>query len=512
MSKVLINFVKSHKLILSLTLCYFVLRLINLTLLPIFNDEAIYLDWGWRETHRVGFLYYSLYDAKQPLLMWIFGIAENIISDPLFAGRFISVLAGFLTLLGIYEISKDIFDKKVGIIAALFYSVIPLFSFYDRQALMESSVASVGIWAFYFLEKSLSNQNSKKFPILLGAVLGIGFFIKSSTLLFVCSAFFILLIYAIFSKKTELINALVISILVFLASISALLINPQFWQTLPTNARYSLTFSELSSFPFQIWAASFIDYAKIVFVYLTPVLLATSLLGIVLILLKKDTKQLLFLTFFTLSLLATVFLTRIPSDRYLVSFLPFLVIPAALFAFIILKKQRSLGILSVFVITVIPFLLTLLQIFSPAQYLLTTMPYAPSVNSTYLTGNTSGYGINETIDYLKKASGGRRMIIGIAENTGNPESALIDYFNSSANVQTVYFAPESFPASINDYDCLIFDAPVYFVTRDQQLPNLAKFFYKIETINNPYGKNTIGIYAQKSGCTGKSLRLHAGAS
>ena len=55
-----------NKFLTLLTIFYFVFRLVNLTKLPIFNDEAIYLDWGWRETHRAGFLYYSLYDAKQP--------------------------------------------------------------------------------------------------------------------------------------------------------------------------------------------------------------------------------------------------------------------------------------------------------------------------------------------------------------------------------------------------------------------------------------------------------------
>src|ERR1035437_2049252 len=92
-----------NKYLTLLIIFYFVFRLINLTKLPIFNDEAIYLDWGWRETHRDGFLYYSLYDAKQPFLMWIFGIAESIISDPLFAGRLVSVVSGFLTLIGIYK-------------------------------------------------------------------------------------------------------------------------------------------------------------------------------------------------------------------------------------------------------------------------------------------------------------------------------------------------------------------------------------------------------------------------
>src|SRR3989344_8880884 len=115
------NYLVNHKHFLLILALYFLLRLTNLTLLPIFNDEAVYLDWGWRETHIPDALYYSLYDGKQPLLMWFFGISETIFTDPLFAGRIISVLTGAFTLLGIYLLAKILFNKKVAVISALLY-------------------------------------------------------------------------------------------------------------------------------------------------------------------------------------------------------------------------------------------------------------------------------------------------------------------------------------------------------------------------------------------------------
>ncbi len=45
-------------------------RLVNLTALPIFNDEAIYVNWGQIMVNKPGFAFYSLFDGKQPLLMW----------------------------------------------------------------------------------------------------------------------------------------------------------------------------------------------------------------------------------------------------------------------------------------------------------------------------------------------------------------------------------------------------------------------------------------------------------
>jgi len=67
------------KPLLFIILFYFLLRLPKLTLIPIFNDEAIYLDWGWREIHGGASLFYSLYDGKQPLLMWVFGIVKEFL-------------------------------------------------------------------------------------------------------------------------------------------------------------------------------------------------------------------------------------------------------------------------------------------------------------------------------------------------------------------------------------------------------------------------------------------------
>src|SRR6266404_5132968 len=95
---------KTTTLIVLVCLTYFLLNTINLGLLPIFNDESIYLDWGWLSIHVPGNAYISLTDAKQPLLIWIFGIFATIFPDPLFAGRFVSVIIGSLTLAGIYSL------------------------------------------------------------------------------------------------------------------------------------------------------------------------------------------------------------------------------------------------------------------------------------------------------------------------------------------------------------------------------------------------------------------------
>lgn len=82
---------KQKLIITALIIAYLTTRLYNLTILPIFNDEAIYLHWGLI-MRNTGEKFFSVaFDGKQPLSMWLFSISMWFINDPLVAGRIISV-------------------------------------------------------------------------------------------------------------------------------------------------------------------------------------------------------------------------------------------------------------------------------------------------------------------------------------------------------------------------------------------------------------------------------------
>lgn len=496
--------IKNNKFIILLIIFYFIIRLINLTKLPIFNDEAIYLDWGWRETHVPGFLYYSLYDAKQPFLMWVFGIMQQLLLDPLFAGRIVSVFTGFLTFLGIYKISNKLFDKKVALLASFTYTLIPLFSFYDRQALMESSISAAGIWSGYFLLRIFENKEYRH-AVILGLILGIGFFIKSSALVFLIS-FLISVIYLmkISAKKLKVLEITIIAMLVFLLVISLLLINPEFWRTLNSNSRFTLTFSEFLSFPVSVWLSSFATHVKISFFYFTPLLFVASMIGSLLIF-KKSSKHKLFLLYFFLSLFIATFSVKGGFDRYIASFLPFLVICSAYVLILVINRNKINGYLMVLIFLSVPLFLTSYQIINFPGYILTMGKNSGYSHTNYLSGFTSGYGVNEAIDYFKKLSKREKFAIGIAQNSGNPESAFQIYFNKNRNVKVVYLDSKLFGVDLSKYDCLSTGIKTYFVSRDNQQAGLEKFFKKITEFKNPYGTNSIGVYILKEDCQGEIL-------
>src|SRR3989344_1150596 len=70
-----------------LTILYFTTRLVNLKLIPIFTDEAIYARWAQIALHDPVNRFISLEDGKQPLFIWLAAIAQKFISDPLIATR-----------------------------------------------------------------------------------------------------------------------------------------------------------------------------------------------------------------------------------------------------------------------------------------------------------------------------------------------------------------------------------------------------------------------------------------
>lgn len=120
---------------------YFFLRLYRLGFFPLFLDEAIYLDWARQIWLTPGkHLFISFTDGKQPLFIWLAtGLYGFFVEAPAWAGRLISVLAGFGSIVtlwwGMPLIKPSILLR---ILTVSLYILSPLFLWYDRLSLMES--------------------------------------------------------------------------------------------------------------------------------------------------------------------------------------------------------------------------------------------------------------------------------------------------------------------------------------------------------------------------------------
>lgn len=491
-----------------LSILYFSLRITNLTLLPVFGDEAIYLDWAWRMTHEPGLLYYSLSDGKQPLLLWIFGIFENFFRDPLFAGRLVSVIFGYFTLIAILKIGKEFFSLRTAYISGFFYVIIPLFSFFDRQALMEAAVSAVGVWAAWYFLSWLKGKDYRT-ALKLGVVLGIGIFIKSTVFIFLLTC---VLLGAYFTIKEKSFDKGLKSGATLLGSmlitISLLLINPLFWGTLSMNSRYSNTLRDLLNFPLGLWINNLLINFEIMFFFLTPLIFFSALGGIFFIIREKKFSEKKYLLIWVVcSLVLQTVLVKGSMSRYLVSFLPLTVVFSAYFVDSFIKYKPKLGIVLFFLTIAIPFALTVFSLLYPPDYLSFYKSFTKQTDFGYVQSSGSGYGIDNLVDAINKIQTreNKEIFIGVAENAGIPESALQMYYQKNPLVTVTYFGDST--SSLDEYDCMKADRIIYFVSRNEETPGITKFLEKIDTIRNDLNTNTFGIWKLKEECTGKTVSV-----
>lgn len=486
------------------TALYFISRLPNLTLQPIFCDEATYLDWGWRMvTGDVPF--HSLYDAKQPLLMWFFGFAQKFIADPLLAGRLVSVFTGLFTLMGIYKLSSYIFDKKIAVISCFLYPLIPIFLLYDRQALMESAVAAVGIWSVYSLFL-LIDHPAVKHALLFGALLALGFWIKSSALLFILPN---LLVYflSIILKPNRILyfNLLILSLCAAIILLMPLFLQTQFWTLyLKYNHQYSLSVSEMLRFPWQLWRTNFIGNLEIIFFQLTPPFLLLLIPGVYLSLKNYHRHSWALIWIFLIPLVLETFSSRATIARYLVSFLPLAIVYTSL---VIARIPWLIVTLS------LPFSLSLLQILSPANYFIFLNRLTKySYYTPYVCCFSTGYPVNQAVTYFRQLSQKTPIYVGFYLGVGNPPSAMLAYFRSDPRITPIYMDSLLMGKLIDKTDCLTSKSPLYFLAIQQQQAGLNKYFEYVTTFTNPYGaEDYLNVYTLKKNCTGRSLEINPAA-
>lgn len=147
-----------------LFLIYLLTRTVSLTLLPIFLDEAVHIQWSER-LYAEGRILRPVGSGRL-LAVATYGLALPS-SDRLWAARMIAVLVGALTLLGTTLLSSRLFGKRAGVVAGLLYVFSPFALVYDRLALSDGFL-SASITALMFSTWAVAH---KRRPGVGGAAL-----------------------------------------------------------------------------------------------------------------------------------------------------------------------------------------------------------------------------------------------------------------------------------------------------------------------------------------------------
>lgn len=411
----------------------FCLRFYHLSTFPIFVDEAIYVRWAQVMKAESTLRFLPMSDGKQPLFMWVVIPFLKFISDPLVAGRLVSVFCGLGTFIGIGVLAYFLFrSKKVILLAITLYAISPYSMFFDRMALADSMLSMFGVWTFigaFWLVKTLRLDVA----MLTGFALGGAWLTKSPALFFTLLLPTVWLFLDLKKKRFVVISKTLMLFgvvwLISQAMFNILRLGPNFHMLSSRNFDYVYPINSILSTPLDPLVPHLHDVGSWLS-SLGPGTIVVFLVGGFLIGIKKYKKETLFLSALILvPVLAQCIYAKVFTARYLFFVFPYLVILSSMVALSIRKIVWVL--LAIF--------LGLYSYTSLKQdyYLLTNperMVLPIGERSGYLEEWSAGQGIYETAGYLKEVfktlADGSQIVVGTDGYFGTLPEGLQIYLNN----------------------------------------------------------------------------------
>ena len=409
-------------IILGLLTLFFLTRLINLTNLPIFTDEAIYIHWARLAWKDASWRFVSLTDGRQPFQTWATIPFLKLFPDPLFAGRMFGVFSGLLALVGLFVLVYYLFGKKAAYLAALVYILNPYYLFYDRMALVDSTVNGFFIW-FVFFSLVLLKYPRLDLALIFGMLAGLGTLTKSTVRLFFLPFLFGPLSY--FGNKDwfkKTINYLVL--IIVSGGLTLVVYNiqrlSQFMHYIEQkNTTFVKTIPELLSNPLD---PLFHNLRIIPYYFISEsgyIIVLFGIFGLYLLFRKNRILTIQLIMFFAVPFFIMAAMAKVVFPRYLI----FLTIPFLLgFIYLWQKTKKKLILLAVYFI---PALYLVGQVIFTPQYL----PWPEIDRGQYFEGASSGHGTLEIVNFLKNEEPKYEQIYVFTEGTfGLLPYALDIYF------------------------------------------------------------------------------------
>ncbi len=436
------KFVVKHKveciLLLVLIVAYFILRLPNLTLQPIFADEAIYIRWAQVMRAEPTLRFVSVTDGKTPLFMWILIPLLKLIEDPLLAGRLLSVMAGFATLAGVFALGWRVFGTKVALWASLLYVITPYTVFFDRMALVDSMLSAFSIWSLYFAIWLIRFQRLD-IAMILGYLLGGAILTKTSGM--VNLLVLPISILAFIKGKNDryglvkLVLLWGVAIMIALLMYNMLRLGPQFQMLSSRNADYVFSPFELSGRPLDPFIPHLRDMADWFPKLFTPPILILTGVGVFFVIFNFNRLGLVVLLWALLPLLLEMAFLKTFTARYLLSSVaPFLIFAAFGLSKILGKipAKNSVKIILAFLL-ISPLALKF-------DYELITNPPPKDLPKEgrigYFEDWTAGYGFKDISNYLLEQSKNKKIVLGTEGFFGTLPDGIQIYLDK-ANVAIV---------------------------------------------------------------------------
>lgn len=419
-----------------------IISCIGLTTLPVFSDEAIYIRWAQVATNDPQrYLFLSMLDGKPPLHVWSLMPILQVVSDPLLAGRLMSVVFGLIALVFVGSIVKQLGgSKKEELWAMVFLALSPFWFFHFRLALADTLLTLFFVMCISFGLRVIEGKHSLLYSILFGIAFGGALGVKTSALFFVLPLALLPLVARTTHKKTQaqflqiykhpatlyLAAGGVLGGLLFLL----LKFSPLFPTLFSRSEDYSLTVTQLLSGQWKRVLFSNVPGAIGWFVwYLSPFVLVLAAVG------KKRNPWLIMMGL--LYALPLLVFGKVVYSRYYLPITPIAAILAAFGLHTLLTREKTQlvgkGLVALFLLSSTMWIV--LAWFNPGY-----LPLARTDTQQYLTSWSSGYGIPEIRAF---------MLNEMKQQQGLIEVGTEGYFGTLPDGLQIYFNRPEFSGKIS---------------------------------------------------------------
>lgn len=450
---------------------FFFSRLYNLGALPIFTDEAIYVRWSQIARYDAAWRFISLTDGKQPSFVWLTTTAMRLIDDPLIAGRIVSVFSGFLSLIGLFFLGRELFGNKwIGGLSSIVYLFYPMALVYDRMALYDSLVGTFAIWSFYLIVL-LVRRVRLDIALILGMVFGGGVLTKTSGFFSAYLLPFSLLLFDWNRKELrkrilKWIGLACVSVVLMYLYYSVLRLSPFFHIISQKNSIFVYPLNEWLEHPLRFLQGNLRGEWDWLITYLTWPIFLLIVGSFVIDRIRFREKILLvvwfFIPFFFLALFGRVLYPRF------IFFMTLFLLPLASYTlitvFTVLKNK---------VLFVIFFLAFLTLSIRTDYYILTNFAKSPIPRSDlgqYINGWPAGGGVKEIINFLKGKSSNQNIFVASEGTFGSLPTYSVEIYlgdNKRISKQGIWPITEDIPKNLSNKAKTM---PVYFIFNDSQKP------------------------------------------
>lgn len=443
-------------------------RLTNLTKLPIFTDEAIYIRWSQIGSRDANWRFISLTDGKQPLYTWIAMLLLRVIpGDPLFIGRLVSVCAGFATLIGVWFLSYAMFRSiPISFLTGFMYIVSPFTLMYDRMALYDSLVATFSVWSLY-LSVLLVRTLRLDIALILGLVLGFGMLNKSSGFISLyLLPITLLLVLGKNPGRKKLFSWLGLALVAAVVSqgiYSILRLSPFFYMIGQKDAVFIYPFSEWLRHPFLFFEGNLRGLFDWLWRYLT---LPVFLIGIVSAMVRTrfDREKVLLYLWWIIPFVGLALFGRVLYPRFVLFMgIPLLVIASVAIVRLWQSMGKTAGRIIASVVIFFPSVIT-------SFYIITQPVHAPipqADKGQYIDDWPSGGGVSQINTYLLAQSKSGKVSVFTEGTFGLMPYAVEIYLVEEKNIDIhgIWPLPEIIPSEIR---AAAEDHPTFVILNETQ--------------------------------------------